>query len=75
MAMVILTRLNLVALEKVACRDVEPARNCLRQLIAGNRKAIHVAAADYRVPGMRQRRDCGNKDATINKASGISGTR
>ena len=43
---VILTRLNLLALEKVACRDVEPAGNCLHQLIAGNREAIHVAAAD-----------------------------
>ena len=46
MAMVILIRLNLLALEQVACRDVEPAGNCLHQLIAGNCEAIHVAAAD-----------------------------
>ena len=62
MAIVILTRLNLLALEQIACRDVEPAGTCLHQLIAGNWEAIHVAAADWWVPGMRQRRDSGNKD-------------
>jgi hypothetical protein len=45
MAMVVLTRLHLLALEQVAGRDVKPAGNSLHQLIAGDREAIHVAAA------------------------------
>ena len=45
MAMVILTRLDLLTLEQVACGDVEPAGNCLHQLIAGDGEAIHIAAA------------------------------
>ena len=45
MTMVILTRLDLLTLEQVACWDVEPAGNCLHQLIAGDGEAIHIAAA------------------------------
>jgi len=45
MAIVVLTRLHLLTLEHVAGRDVEPAGNRLHQLIAGDRKAIHIAAA------------------------------
>jgi hypothetical protein len=45
MAIVVLTRLYLLTLEHVAGRDVEPARNRLHQLIAGDREAIHLAAA------------------------------
>src|SRR5262245_10981403 len=44
MAMVVLTWLHLFTLERVAGRDVKPARNRLHQLIAGDREAIHVAA-------------------------------
>jgi hypothetical protein len=44
-AMVVLTRLHLFTLEQVAGRDVKPARTRLHQLIAGDREAIHVAAA------------------------------
>jgi hypothetical protein len=44
-AMVVLTRLHLLTLEQVAGRDVKPARTRLHQLIAGDREAIHVAAA------------------------------
>src|SRR5262249_40897575 len=58
MAKVVLTRLHLLTLEQIARRDVKPARTCLHQLIAGNREAIHVAAAAD--TGMRQRRDGGN---------------
>ena len=46
MAMVILTRPDLLRLEQVTCRDVEPAGTCLHQLIAGDGKTIHIAAAD-----------------------------
>jgi hypothetical protein len=45
MAMVILTGLYLLNVEQVPGRDVEPAGNCLDQLIAGDGKAIHIAAA------------------------------
>ena len=45
MAMVVLTRLHLLTLEQIASRDVEPAGSCLHQLIAGDREAIHTAAA------------------------------
>ncbi len=45
MAVVVLTRLHLLTVEQVASRDVKPARTRLHQLIAGNREAIHVAAA------------------------------
>jgi hypothetical protein len=45
MAMVILTRPDLLRLEQVTCRDVEPAGTCLHQLIAGDGEAIHIAAA------------------------------
>ena len=45
MAIVVLTRLHLFTLEQVACRDVEPTGNLLHQLIAGDREAIHLAAA------------------------------
>ena len=45
MAIVVLTRLYLLTLEHVAGRDVEPAGNRLHQLIAGDREAIHLAAA------------------------------
>ena len=57
MAMVVLTRLHLLALEQIASRDVEPAGSRLHQLIAGDRKTIYVAAASRRIPGMRERRD------------------
>src|SRR5262249_32345423 len=43
--MLVLTRLHLFTLEHVAGRDVKPARTRLHQLIAGDREAIHVAAA------------------------------
>src|SRR5262249_19742839 len=45
MAMLVLTRLHLFMLEHVTGRDVKPARTRLHQLIAGDREAIHVAAA------------------------------
>src|SRR5262245_62065971 len=45
MAMGVLARLHLLTLEEVAGRDVKPARTRLHQLIAGDRRAIHVAAA------------------------------
>ena len=45
MAMLVLTRLHLFTLEHVAGRNVKPARTCLHQLIAGDREAIHLAAA------------------------------
>ena len=45
MAMVVLTRLHLLTLEQIAGRDVEPAGSRLHQLIAGDREAIHIAAA------------------------------
>src|SRR5262249_13520509 len=61
MAMLVLTRLHLFTLKHVAGRDVKPARTRLHQLIAGDREAIHVAAACQRIPGMRQRRDGGNQ--------------
>jgi hypothetical protein len=44
-AMLVLTRLHLLTLEQVAGRDVKPVRTRLHQLIAGDREAIHVAAA------------------------------
>ena len=44
-ALAILTRLHLFALEQVAGRDVQPAGNRLYQLITGDREAIDVAAA------------------------------
>src|SRR5262245_55281693 len=61
MAMVVLTRLHLLTREQVAGRDVEPARALLHKLIAGNREAIHIAAAGQRIPGMCQRWDGGNQ--------------
>src|SRR5262245_7335088 len=61
MAMGVLARLHLLTLEEVAGRDIKPARTRLHQLIAGDRGAIHVAAAGWRIPGMRQRRDGGNQ--------------
>ena len=54
MTVVILTRLHLFTLEQVAGWDVEPAGNRLYQLIAGDREAIHVAAAGQRIPRMRR---------------------
>jgi hypothetical protein len=36
MAIVILTRPDLLRLEQVPCRDIEPAGTCLHQLIAGD---------------------------------------
>ena len=51
--MAVLTRLNLLALEQVSCRDVEPAGTRFYQLIAGDWKAIHIAATRYGIPGMR----------------------
>jgi hypothetical protein len=45
MAMVILTRPDLLRLEQVTCRDIEPAGTCLHQLIAGDGETIHIAAA------------------------------
>ena len=44
-AIAILTRLHLLALELVSGRDVEPAVTRLHQLIASDREAIHLAAA------------------------------
>src|SRR5262245_56172614 len=61
MAMVVLTRLHLLTREQVAGRDVEPARALLHKLIAGNREAIHIAAAGQRIPRMCQRWDSGNQ--------------
>jgi hypothetical protein len=52
MAIVVLAWLDLLTLEQVACRDVEPAGTCLHQLIAGDGEAIHIAAAGYWIPGM-----------------------
>jgi hypothetical protein len=57
MAMLIPTWLHLLTLEQVAGRDVEPAGNCLHQLIAGDREAIDIAAAGKRIPGMCQCRN------------------
>jgi len=45
MAKVVLTGLDLLTREQVACWNVKPAGNCLHQLIAGHGKAIHIAAA------------------------------
>ena len=45
MAMMILTGLDLLTREQVACWNVKPTGNCLHQLIAGHGKAIHIAAA------------------------------
>ena len=45
MAIVILTGLYLLSVEQVTGREVKPAGNCLHQLIAGDGKAIHIAAA------------------------------
>ena len=45
MTMVILTGLYLLSVEQVTGRDVKPAGKCLHQLIAGDGKAIHIAAA------------------------------
>jgi len=45
MAAVVLTWLHLLSVEQVTCRDAEPAVNRLHQLIAGDGKAIHIAAA------------------------------
>ena len=59
MAMVILTGLYLLSVEQVTGRDVKPAGNCLHQLIAGDGKAIHIAAAGKWIPGMGERRDGG----------------
>ena len=50
MAIVILTRLDLLTPELVTCRDVEPAVTCLHQLIACDGEAILIAAADQRIP-------------------------
>ena len=50
MAMMILTGLDLLTPEQVACWNVKPAGNCLHQLIAGHGKAIQIAAAGYWVP-------------------------
>jgi hypothetical protein len=72
MAVVVLTRLRLLTLEQVAGRDVEPAGNRIYQLIAGDREAVHAAAAGQRIPGMRERRDSGNSAATMSNASRIS---
>ena len=44
MAAVVLTWLHLLSVEQVTCRDAEPAVNRLHQLIAGDGKAIHIAA-------------------------------
>ena len=59
MAMMILTGLDLLTREQVACWNVKPTGNCLHQLIAGHGKAIHIAAAGYWIPRMRERRDGG----------------
>ena len=53
MAMEVLTRLNLLTLEQVAGWDIEPAGNRFHQLVAGDREAVHIAAAGKRIPGMR----------------------
>jgi hypothetical protein len=65
----VLTRLHLLMFEQVAGRDVEPARTCLHQMITDDREAIHVAAAGYRIPGMRQRRMAATSAATISNAA------
>ena len=72
MAVVVLTRLHLFTLEQIAGRDVEPAGNRLYQLIAGDREAIHAAAAGQRIPRMRQRRDGATSTTTMSNASRIS---
>ena len=53
MAMVVLTWLHLFTLEQVAGRDIEPAGNRFHQLVAGDREAVHIAAAGNRIPRMR----------------------
>ena len=56
MTMLILARLDLLALEQAVCRNIEPAGNRLHQLIAGDREAINIAAAGKRnapAPGRR----------------------
>ena len=60
MAMAILTRLNLLSVKQIASGDVEPAGNCLHQLIAGDWEAIQVATTVCRVPGMRKDRGSRN---------------
>ena len=60
MTMMILTGLHLVTPKQITCREIEPAGRCLHQLIAIDRKTIHVAAAGQRIPGMRERRDGGS---------------
>ena len=50
MAVVILTGLDLLTPEQVACWNVKPAGNCIHQLIAGYGKAIHIAAAGQWIP-------------------------
>src|SRR5262245_6651379 len=54
MAMEVLARLNLLTLEQVAGRDIEPPGNRFHQLVAGDREAVHIPAADKRIPGMCQ---------------------
>ena len=51
---------DLLRLEQVARRDIEPAGNCLHQFIAGDGETIHIAAARERIPRMRERRDGDN---------------
>src|SRR6516165_3245079 len=53
MAMVVLTWLHLFSLEEVAGWDIKPAGTCLHQLVAGDGKAIHIAAAGKGIPRMR----------------------
>jgi len=44
-AMVVLTWLHLFTMEHVAGRNIEPAGHGFHQLVAGDRKAIRIAAA------------------------------
>ena len=45
MAMMILTRLDLITREQVSRWNIKPAGNSLHQLIADNGKTIQIAAA------------------------------
>ena len=53
MAVEVLTRLHLLTLKEVAGGDIEPTGDGFHQLVAGNREAIHIAAAHEWIPRMR----------------------
>ena len=53
MAMLVLTWLDLLRLEQVAGRDIEPTGNRFYQLIASDWEAVHIATAGKWIPRMR----------------------